>query len=306
MTIDAKRLELMSRGVEELKAWLLDMLREGLAPLAQAPPDYWEELAARMVDAKLGSIARRIRAWPALIALPDGEQKLIEEIAAQYLYIRAFQRIKQLEPARQMDLLINGGLNLKKEKVRQGKTFQDHWLVIGSQNGEEDNLRFRRTWLLGEKQGRMALLLDFAWGRNDFTENWLVGSVFVGELVFYPSNYPLRALVKSFEWSQKTYDLPVGFETADFLTAHYAKALAANPWLFSFPCLLNQYRLVRSDPNWFLIDKNRRQLALPPAGKANWKLLALSAGGPLTVFGEWDGKHFSPLSVIREQGIIAF
>lgn len=305
MTIDAKRLELMSRGVEELKAWLLDMLREGLAPLAQAPPDYWEELAARMVDAKLGSIARRIRAWPALIALPDGEQKLIEEIAAQYLYIRAFQRIKQLEPARQMDLLVNGGLNLKKDKVRQGETFQDCWLVIGSQNGEEDNLRFRRTWLLGEKQGRMALLLDFVWGRNDFTENWLVGGVFVGELVFYPSNYPLRALVKSFEWSQKPYDLPAGFETADFLTAHYAKALAANPWLFSFPCLLNQCRLVRSEANWFLIDKNRRQLALLPAGKANWKLLALSGGAPLTVFGEWDGKHFSPLSVIKEQGVIA-
>ena len=81
--IDPKRRELMSRGVEELKTWLLDMLREGLAALASAPPDYWESLAARMVDAKLGSIARRIRAWPALLALPDGEKKLIEEIGVR-------------------------------------------------------------------------------------------------------------------------------------------------------------------------------------------------------------------------------
>jgi hypothetical protein len=35
-------------------------------------------------------------------------------------------------------------------------------------------------------------------------------------------------------------------------------------------------------------------------GNTGWRLLALSAGHPIGLFGEWDGAAFKPLSVTAE------
>lgn len=303
--IDAKRLALMTGGVEELEQWLLDMLRAGAAGLAEAPPDYWEDLAARMVDAKLGGVARRIRAWPAMLTGEEGPRRLVGEIADLYLYAQAFRRLDELTPDRRVDLLATGGVNQKKESVRkQADTRKDHWLAAGQIQGQEDNLKYRRTWFIGESTGLMALLLDYAWGRNDFAENWVTGSVFSGELVFYPSNYPQRALVKSLEWSQRPYDMPDAPDRAEAMLSRYARALALNPWLYTFPCLLRRGRVLLTGREWVLIDKERRKLPLEKEPAGGWQLAALSAAHPIDIFGEWDGNRFRPLTVISNQRLI--
>lgn len=303
--IDTKRLELMNEGTQELEVWLLDILREGIAILEEAPADYWEELAARMVDAKLGGIARRIRTWPAIIAQKEGPRRLIEEIADLYLFIQAFQRIGQLSPTRQIDLLTTAGVTQKKENIKAEKAIEDHWLVIGQYRGEEENLKYRRTWLLGETTRKAALLLDFAWGRNDFTEHWITGSVFYGSIVYYPSNYPQRALVKSFESSNRDYEMPFGFADFNVMLLEYAKALADNPWLFSFPCLLNQCRPAFDGQNWILVDKTKQNISLAGSPNGYWKLLALSAGKALNLFGQWENNQLLPLSTWRNDQLIA-
>ena len=304
MTIDPKRLDLMSNGVEELETWLLDMLREGTALLEQAPADYWEELSARMVNAKLGSIARRIRAFPTLLKSVDGPEKMTAELAGLLLFVRAFRRMDAWPPARQMDLLITGGVNLKKNRAREGKALKDHWLVIGQQSGEEEKLRFRRTWLLGEQTAKTGLLLDFAWGRNDFTEHWITGSVFKGEIVFYPSNFPLRCLVKSFAWSTEAFMSPAGYATFLEMQIAYTQALEANPWLYAFPCLISQAWPIFSDGAWLLLDGKHKQIPLSGESAGLWKSLALSGGRAIRVFGEWNGTSFHPLSIIEEQRIV--
>ena len=63
----------MQAGNAELQSRLLDLIRGGLVELDLAPPQsrlsrdfvpqYFEEFAARMVDAQLGSIGKRIRTW---------------------------------------------------------------------------------------------------------------------------------------------------------------------------------------------------------------------------------------------------
>lgn len=303
-TIDPKRLESMTSGIEELEQWLLDILREGIAMLEQAPDDYWEELAGHMVDAKLGGLARRIRSWPGLLTERNGARRLAEEIAEVYLFIQAFQRISQLSPIRQMDVLTTGGLTHKKEKVKTGKPIHDHWLVVGQHFGEEENLRYRRTWLLGEKTAKIALLLDFVWGRNDFTEHWVTGSAFTGDIVYYPSNYPQRALVLAFEWLNKPYEIPAGFEEFHSMLLHYTRALAAHPWLFSFPCLLLDCRLLFREERWLLVDRDNNTIPLAESTEGYWPLLALSAGAPLSLFGQWENDHFLPLSTWRRGQLI--
>jgi hypothetical protein len=53
----------------------------------------------------------------------------------------------------------------------------------------------------------------------------------------------------------------------------------------------------REQAGWRLRDQDGNLLALPPRYGQGWQLLALSAGGPLPLFGEWNGFSFSPLSV---------
>jgi hypothetical protein len=73
---------------------------------------------------------------------------------------------------------------------------------------------------------------------------------------------------------------------------------------------------------FFLIDKNKKILPLSKntEGVRNsntygkdvvthedfgWKLLALSGGKPISVFGEWNGRAFSPLSVFSEGRLVS-
>lgn len=302
--IDAKRLELMTRGTEELEVWLLDIFREGVAVLEAAPADYWATFSARMVDAKLSAIGRRIRTWPEILSQQDGARRIVEEVADLYLYVQAFKRINQLPPLRQLDLLTAGGVTQKKETIKAAKGIQDHWLVIGQKQGEEENLKYRRTWLLGESTENRALLLDFAWGREDFAEQWTVGSVFSGIVVYYPSNYPQRALVKSLEWSKRPYDMPAGDEEIQAMLFRFTKAWKDNPWLFSFPAQLNNCLPVFQEKIWSLIDKYQRIIRLADTPGEYWDLLALSAGKPLHLFGEWENSQFLPLSSWHDNRLI--
>jgi hypothetical protein len=46
----------------------------------------------------------------------------------------------------------------------------------------------------------------------------------------------------------------------------------------------------------WLFDAAMRGIRLPRACKHGWHLAALSAAGPLTVFGEWTGATFDPIT----------
>lgn len=295
-----QRLELMEQGVRELEEWLLDLARHGLSASEEQPPGFWDGFAARMVDAKLGAAARRIRNFKALAGSKGGFELLLEEMGELFLLAQAFRQLESLPEALQEEALSQMGLNRKKEEVLRQPTVQDIWLVAGqiTGEGEEDNLRYRRTWLLGEKSSRFALLLDFAWGRQGYDKHWAVGSSVEGELAFYPGAYPLRALFRNYKPCVRAFRGKSGYATLSDFAHAYASALAANPWLRTFPCLLAEVFPVQDGGQLWLVDKDGKQLPVSSGGIARWNLLAVSGGRPLQAFGEWDGKALTPLSVV--------
>lgn len=287
-----KRMYQMAAGLAELESWLLDLLRQGLATLEGQAFHYWNDLAARMVDAKLGTIARRLRRMPGLMASPNWHEKILAELGDIYLMVKAFQRLDQLPEPLQDDLLGLAGVNQKKEDVLALPGVEDTWLVAGQTHVEEEgNLLARRTWLVGLQTQKFALLLDFSWGGQAFETAWRLGSTVQGELVFYPSAYPQRAVFKRFEVA----DLPVALEFgqenfAQFATA-FATALAANPWLAQFPALLSGVVPVFFEDQFLLVDVEGHSLPLAVDDLPGWQLVAESCGGPIGVFGVWsDGK----------------
>lgn len=301
-----QRMELMQQGIQDLEQWLADLVRQGLSIAESQPGAFWDSFAARMVDVKLGGIARRIRAFKAIMADEQWHSRLLGELGALYLFVQSFKQLEALPEPLQEELFALAGVNRKKEEMLQQKGAPDNWLVAGQAEGEseDEKLKYRRTWLLGEQSRRAAMLLDFAWGRQGYETDWAVGTVVRGEAVFYPGAYPLRALIRKPEFSAPGLVRPKGYRTLSALAGAYAEALAANPWLLVFPCLLDEVWPVRENGQWRARDAEFRSVPLAEAGDVCWKLLALSGGGPLQLFGEWDGERLLPLSAVSEGRIV--
>lgn len=294
--VDPKRLELMQAGLDELENRLLDLMQQGLAQLSQPGSTVLQTLAARLVDAKLGGIARQVRLATNRLREEEDYEQLLAEIGAWYLLIRAFRQMDQLPTGMQADVLQVAGLNLRKEELLQNEGIHDHWSVLGQVIGAEENLQFRRVWLAGARTGHFALLLDFAFGSQGFEVSYPLQTCFEGSLVFYPSATPFRALVRNMERRDLPFHLPKGYSDLEKFYVAFANAVAKNPWLQQFPAVLEQVVPVRTEgQNWLLSDKKAATIPLDSEPLTGWKLLAVSGGRPIRVFGEWDGSTFKVL-----------
>ncbi|MBK9014443.1 MAG: hypothetical protein IPM82_10320 [Saprospiraceae bacterium] len=271
----------MSAGLAELESWLLDLFRQGLATLEGQADTYFNDLAARMVDAKLGTLARRIRQLPLLMAEANWHEKILAELGEIYLLLRAFQRLEQLPEPLQDDLLSQAGVNFKKEDILNLEAVSDHWLVAGqTEEAEDGNLLARRTWLIGEATGEVALLLDFSWGGQGFETTFRLGIVLRAEVVFYPSAHPQRGVLKKFEYSEAAFSLRNGFPALAAFADAYAGALSENPWLDRFPAFLEGVVPVFHQKKFVLVDAQRKQLPLDASDDLGWKLVALQLRQP--------------------------
>lgn len=296
-----KRLLQMAAGLAELESWLLDLFRQGLATLEGQADSYFNDLAARMVDAKLGTLARRIRQLPLLMNAANWHEKILAELGEIYLLLRAFQRLEQQPEPLQDDLLSLAGVNFKKEDILGLEAMADQWLVAGqTEEAEDANLLARRTWLIGEATGKVALLLDFSFGGAGFETNFKLGTVLRAAVVFYPSAHPQRAILQQFEYSEAAFSLRNGFAALAAFADAYAGALSKNPWLSRFPAFLEEVVPVFHQKQFLLVDAQRKQLPLNAPDDLGWKLVAMSCGKPIHIFGTWDGEVFTPLSVVVE------
>lgn len=300
----AQRVALMDGGVAELDKWLRTLARVGLAQMIQAPEE-WENLAARMVDCKLGSIARRIRQCRQWLQQEDWAEAVTAELGLLYLFVLAWQRKENLEPDQKRELLQVAGWNIRKDQLPATNALEDCWLVLGVSTGEEEKLKFRRTWLRGEKSGRYALLLDFAFGNRGFEDHWVTGSVLRGRLLFYPGQPALRAVFQQYQVSREPYEAVEAYSDFEKVQQDYTGHLGQSPWLMVLPALVDQVVPVyeKEREQFYLID-SKKQCLIMASTDASWKLLAISSGQPMSCFGEYDGRLFQPISVIHDGRVI--
>ena len=139
-----------------------------------------------------------------------------------------------------------------------------------------------------------ALLLDFAPPGAPLEPRPPAGSAVDAELAFYPGATPLRALVAG--ETSGLDDAPGAFGTggAQAALASAAAALAANPWLDEWPVALAA-AVPDSRTTWTLSRRGRLAAARRRRAR-RWRLLALSGGRPVSVFGLWNGAALTPLA----------
>jgi hypothetical protein len=296
----AERERKVAAGLEELDRWLDDLVRRGLAEAQTQPMRFWEGPAARMVDSQASGVARMIREMAGIPASGEGwPERLLEKMGVVHLLAEGYRRLDMLPEATREDVRTRIGWTLKEEELRLEAGVRDRWLVLGQRVDQEDRLRVQRSWLLGCATERAALVLDFAFGSASLDPSLVPGTSLDGELVFYPGGWPLRGVVKTREGNPEPYTGLSGHATIAGALGAYAEALAADPWLERFPMRLSSVVPVRRDA-WAVRDTEGKLLFLAARPEAGWRLLAVSGGHPVDLFGEWDGRSLLPLSVWAE------
>ena len=284
-------------GLKELELWLRDLLRHGLASAQTRSFDYWEQMAARLIDAQAPGVARRVRDLSRVPQSGDAwTEQLLTQVSSLFLLLKAYERIETLPVTTQADVRSAIGWTLKEEELPAENVVTDEWLVLGQRTTGEEGLRVRRTWLWGQRIAKGALVLDFAAAGQHLALDLLPGTRTEAELIFYPSNYPMRAALRKRVNTTRSPKEIVGYSTSDQLLMTYADVLALNPWLEAIPAPLQTVVPVRRGERWFARDCEGRLLSLKCEPVSGWKLTALSGGYPITIFGEWNGRSLLPIS----------
>jgi hypothetical protein len=298
----AARAAKVAAGCEELGRWLRDLVRQGLAAAQSQPDRFWEAMAARMIDAQAPGLARMIRELAGLPASGEGwQERLTERLARLFLLIEGYQRIETLPLETQADIRTALGW----PPPPPADDIRDSWLVLGQRVTDEDNLRVQRTWLWGRAVGRPALLLAFAAPGQPLDHSLSAGTMLDADLAFFHSAYPLRALLKQRHAPPTQLDHMPGAGDLGEATARYAAALAHVPWIERFPIGLRAVIPSRYGERWVVRDSAGRVMSLAPRFAHGWRLLAISGGRPLALFGEWDGDTLLPLSAWAEERFVA-
>lgn len=293
----AARENKVSAGIAELERWLVDLVRGGLARAQTQPSKYWSTMAARLIDAQAPGLANRINDISSIPASgSDWKERLLEALSRLHLLLEAYKRIDQLPAETQADVRSLIGFPVAQEDVLNQPAMRDRWFVQGQRVSEEGNLRTQRTWLIGIDSQRSALILHFAAGGQPLDTSLVVGAAIDAALCFYPSAHPQRALIKERFATQSMTSL-LGVPTVDQGLAAFAAALALQPWLERFPLGLQSVTPFFEAEHCWLADDQGNALPIDPKFLAVWKLLALSGGKPLSIFGEWNGDQMHPLSV---------
>ncbi|MCW3050893.1 MAG: zinc finger-containing protein [Chthonomonadales bacterium] len=294
----AQREQKVQQGLQDLRLWMHDLIRQGLAAVQARPYKFWNDIAGRMVDAQAPGVARMLREMGSIPASGVGwQERLLERLGLLTLLLEAYDNLDTLPAEVQTDVREAIGWNVKQESVLAEVGVADLWLILGQRSYDEEQFRVQRTWLRGHKTGRDALILHFT-RAGQAPENLLAaGTCFEATLTFFPSASPLRALLK--ERTSATLPLPDYPAYPDYpaMLSAYADAVARNPWLDTFPASCRSVVPVRQGETGVVQDGEGYLLPLRREFDQFWKLLGISGGHPITLFGEWDGASLLPISV---------
>ncbi|HBE59756.1 MAG TPA: hypothetical protein DEG17_11635 [Cyanobacteria bacterium UBA11149] len=305
----AKREKNVTAATEELDFWLRDLVRVGLARLSEKDRSFWETTAARMVDNQARLLARQIRIISNIDRADIGwTEELLKRLGMLHLLLEGFTRRNTLAPGSQADILTRIDWEFDKQ-LGNGISLRDSWLILGQRieeiKGEKDLVE-ATTWLWGSESQKYALISNSTHISKPLETNLFPGTCFDGELVFFQSGYPLRAIIKQHHSPLTPFSHIPGDKTITAALSEYTKALSCQPWIERFPIALQAVIPQKYQNGWVLRDSQNHILPIAPNFDRFWELLAISGGNPINIFGEWNSHCFLPLSTLAEECFIKF
>jgi hypothetical protein len=302
-----QRLTLMTAGMADLEVWLADLVRQGLAGARQRAYAYWDDAAARLVDAQLPGLAERVRTMGSDVAARDDwVDHLLAEAGRWWCAARAWQRRDELTAADLGNLRAFIGWPYASDELRAGETVADRWQVLGVHRTDDGRLQGQRTWIMGLSTGQVAVVLDFAAAGATLAVAKVVGTVIDTTVALHPGTTPRRA---TFLDDPSASGAARGLPGAASLHANLARIagwLGENPWPDRFPATVSAARVAPGDDvdRWLAVDDDGDAVPLVP-DVAVWELLARAGGGPVDLFGEIEGGTMRPLTVAVDGELVS-
>jgi hypothetical protein len=299
-------------------------------------------VAARMVDAQAKGVAGTLKALASIPAKGDDwPALLLGEYAMLHLLARAHERLDSLPAVPANTGLANTGLantglantglanagfaatvrsrvgyTTGRAEVLASAPVTDQWDVLAVRDLADGDVPGRRVWLRGRATERFAMLLTFAAGPAGWsdlsTARLRPGTEFRADLHFYPGQPPTRALAgtrhtEPARAKPPVPTLPPDDGGIDAMLAGYAAGLAQDPWLTTWPVLLDGTPVAPGGgrDKWHLADRSGAALPLRETDSL-WTLLAVSGGHRVTVAGEWHpDEGLLPLTVWLDDQAVA-
>lgn len=291
-------------GVEELRRWLTDLARGGLASAQTQQWEWWDRVARRMIDAQARGLANRLRQLAVIAAAgghrPDWPERMLDEIGGLYLLCEAWTRRDTLPPDTTAALRARIGFTLTAAEVsRSGRRITDTWAVLGQRQDDESQIRSLQQWLYGERSGAIVSYLAFAAAGQPLEPGLTPGARTAATVVLYPGSLPHRVLIaERHDGGRPLGPLP-GAAGWDEALSVVARVLAVDPWADVQPVAVREVTLLtKGSAPWLLRDQAGRAMPIATT-EADWRLLALSGGAPVDVTGEWDGFAFTPQAAAK-------
>jgi len=281
-----KRLDEIAGGVAELDRWLKDLLRSGFLSFPEKSSQFWKKTAARMVDAKAPGLGNMVKEFQEInyVTGQSWQSEVLRQAARIYLLLEGARNIEKLPDAFQEDIKSLLGISRTQKELMEddsAEKVKDVWLVMGRQREvTDDDLTIQRDWLYGTESKRMALILNFSY-RNAPIQNLVVpGTATKAELVFYPSNWPMRAVIKMIGSQTGQFAEPAMHAHWDAAQEHYTQVLARFPWVETAPMFVRNLLPVPHPSGWYLQDTEGYGMPVHPSVDPQkvYQLLALSGG----------------------------
>lgn len=295
----ASREAKVDAGVAEMRRWLADLARGGLGAAQSQPWAWWDAQARRMIDAQARGLARQVRTMASIAATgghrADWPDRLTDQLGSAHLLCSAWDRRADL-PASTVDALrVRLGYAPSTEEVtKSGDRITDIWAVLGQRFGEEEKVRSLQQWLYGERTGEVVTFLSFAAGAQPLPPGLPPGQRTGATLACYPGTHPARVLIiDRADVTALLGPLP-GEQSWDAAVGKLTSWLCVDPWADVLPMAVRGLTVLPGDPVWLLRDAVGRAMPVQASQDVAWMLLAISAGHPVDVAGEWDGFAFSP------------
>jgi hypothetical protein len=289
-----ERVARMMEGLIELDRWLEDRMRTGLADPALGQYGTWDALAARLVDARAGALANRVRRLAGLVgAQPDWHADVLSELGMLHLIAQAGRRLPTLPGALADSVATASGWQVRQSDVLLGVPDTDDWFVAGRSDVREDRIEVRRVWLRGVGSGRWAMMLSFAAYRQSLDSSFDVGMVVRADLHRYPGG-SLRAIC-GVRYTEPSPVLGPAGSTIRGACDEIGAAIALEPWLERYPATLVAAPTTVNG-RWVLTDSTG-SLPLLGSTRSVGSVLVASEGAAITMTVEWTPRGVVPLTV---------
>ncbi|HTE27992.1 SWIM zinc finger family protein [Flavitalea sp.] len=296
------RLSKVSAGVEELTAWLKDIIRNGFLSIPEKGPAFFENMSRRLIDAQAPGLAALVRTLSETNFYAESwHSGFLDQLLRIYMIVEGFRNSSSIDESLQDDLRTWIGFTQNQDELKEKTGVMDTWLVLGKKVSETDTVTTEKFWLYGTQTNNYALLMQFIVRGQGAQFNLTPGMFVQAELIFFPSTIPQRALIKR----QVATTAVTKFKTLENwqqVAESESRLNSILPFRSESAFVVSKLKLVKYNQQWWLQDAENALMPLKNEDRYIWKLLSLSGGQSvdMAVIGKED--QFEPLGVWQDDG----